>query len=95
MTNQDNFKNLINPEVTRKDYSIMNRKGSSAKNNDFYIGNSQNQKILQRKEDMLHTITDNFLEASYPMAPKDPNARNAPVKAKRIHIDPQDFRDKL
>lgn len=39
MTNQDNFKNLINPEVTRKDYSIMNRKGSSAKN-DFFIGNS-------------------------------------------------------
>ena len=26
MNNQENFKNLINPEVTRKDYAIMGSK---------------------------------------------------------------------
>lgn len=45
---------------------------------------------------MLHSITDNFLEANYPMSSSNPNARNGgPIKARRIQIDPQNFRDKL
>lgn len=41
--NQDNFRNLINPEVTRKDYTIM---GKSPSNSEFFFANSQNQVLL-------------------------------------------------
>ena len=39
INNQENFKSLINPEVTRKEYTIL---GKSPSNSAFFIGNSQN-----------------------------------------------------
>lgn len=63
INNQENFKSLINPEVTRKEYTIL---GKSPSKEAFYIGNSQNQSILTRKGDeMLHTVTDEFLDDRY------------------------------
>ena len=39
MNNQDNFKNLINPEVTRKEYTIL---GNKPANKTLNMSNVQN-----------------------------------------------------
>ena len=94
--NQENFKNLINPEVTRKEYTILDKSPSRS---EFYMGNIQNQQILTKKENhLLHTITDEFLQDSYPVT-RDENTGTSsgkPVKAhQRFALEPNEFRLKL
>jgi len=57
------------------------------------MSNIQNQKLLMKKENMLHTVTDEFLQDSYPTTRHV--TRTMPVKAQRIAIDPSEFRAKL
>lgn len=90
VNNQDNFRNLINPEVTKREFKMIE---SSPSQKEFFLANSQNQQLLNKKENMLHTVTNEFLDDRYPMSA---HRRNQPVKAtNRIQVDPQEFRAKL
>ena len=49
-------------------------------------------KILHRKDDMLHTVTSDFLKDNYPTT-RDKAAAAGPIKAyQRINVDPAEFR---
>ena len=91
--NIDNFKALINPEVTRKkEYNIM---ATSPSNTQFFPGQIQNQNILQTKGDsMLHTVTNEFLEDSYPTTKQGTGIR-VPRNAGTFRVDPNEFKAKL
>ena len=93
MQNIDNFRNLINPEITKKgNFSVTGQqKPTETKIN---LSHVQNMKILHRKDDMLHTATSEFLKDNYPTT-RDKNSAG-PIKAyQRINVDPAEFRAQL
>ena len=92
ISNQDNFRNLINPEVTRKEYTILS---TSPSKNTINISNVQNQHILMRKEDdMLHTVTNEFLEENLKASHKS-MANPSPARVKKIQMDVKHFKEQL
>ena len=60
--NQESFKNLINPDVTRHKYTIMN---SNPSQKSFFFGIAQNgQNVKQRGAEQLATVTNKFLNSA-------------------------------
>ena len=50
--------------------------------------------LLHRKEDMLHTVTDKFLQDNYPTTRDRETGAQARAN-RRISVDPIEFRAKL
>ena len=56
--NQESFKNLISPDVTKQNYTIMNNDPSKKA---FHFGMAQNR-VKARNPDQLTTMTNQFLQ---------------------------------
>ena len=81
--NQESFKNLISPDVTKNKYTIMNNSPSQKA---FYFGISQNsQAIKVREQNQLTTVTNAFLQEN--LQPAKPIFRQETLDTEELKRD--------